>query len=171
MFHLHKSTSFKICGGMSETLILIYISVLCNVVIDDAISNMCFSKQYSYIDCSNDTSWHARVKNMFSFFGFVWISLYKQLYSRSRFHNICFLSSNSFSYHLSSLNSAIRMANRTPRMPWVSEKDGQPLAASEHRKHKVAFELSSAFLLQMKTWGKWELCKCFVLNNTHLQEV
>lgn len=166
MFHICKSTCFKIYGGMSETFILICISVLFNVVIDDAIS-----KQYSYIDCSNDTSWYARVKNMFSFFGFVWISLYKQLYSRSRFHNICFLSSNSFSYHLSSLNSAIRMANRTPRILWVSEKDGQPLAASEHRKHKVAFELSSAFLLQMKTWGKWELCRCFVLNNTDLQEV
>lgn len=71
MFHLRKSTCFKIYGGMSETFILICISVLFNVVIDDAISNMCFSKQYSYIDYSNDTSWYARVKNMFSFFGFV----------------------------------------------------------------------------------------------------
>lgn len=68
MFHLHKSSCFKIYGRMSETFILICISVLFHIVIDDAISSMCFSKQYSYIDYSSDTSWCARVKNMFSVF-------------------------------------------------------------------------------------------------------
>lgn len=51
--------------------ILICISVLFHAVIDDAILNLCFSKQYSCIDYSSDTSWCARVKNMFSFSGFV----------------------------------------------------------------------------------------------------
>lgn len=46
-------------------------AVLFHVVIDDAIPNLCFSRLYGCIDYSSDTSWCARVKNVFAFFGFV----------------------------------------------------------------------------------------------------
>jgi len=71
MFCLHKSSCFKFYGRMSGTFILIYISGLFHVVIDDVIANTSFSNRYNYIDYSSDTSWCARVKNMFSIFGFV----------------------------------------------------------------------------------------------------
>lgn len=110
VFQLHKSSCFNSDHRMSETFMSFFmLSMMMQSLI-------CFSKQYSYINYSSDTSCCVRVKNMFSFFG----ALPEKVYISNCILEADFITSaasyNSFSYHMSYLNSAIRMVNGTPMM-------------------------------------------------------
>lgn len=158
MFQLHKSSCFNSDHRMSETFMSFFmLSMMMQSLI-------CFSKQYSYINYSSDTSCCVRVKNMFSFFG----ALSEKVYISNCILEADFITSaasyNSFSYHMSYLNSAIRMVNGTPMMFWVSWKDGQPLNIDSTKLHFT-------FLPQMKTWWKQELSRYCVWTTTDISEI